>query len=97
VFVSMLGTVYLLWLNAFARVGGAWSFGDVNTPASSVVDPDITGPDTMDVFEVSVPLRKNFGGTSCEQVVVKHVFAASYGSPYVGREPPIHHLLYQSQ
>jgi hypothetical protein len=38
----------------------------------------------LDVFEVQAPLRASYEGTSCEQVVLQHTFAASYGTPYVG-------------
>ncbi|ORY63943.1 peptide N-acetyl-beta-D-glucosaminyl asparaginase amidase A-domain-containing protein [Pseudomassariella vexata] len=42
----------------------------------------------MEVFQVEVPLRRDFAGTSCEQVIVEHTFAASYGTPYVGTYAP---------
>ena len=38
----------------------------------------------LDVFEVQAPLRASYEGTSCEQVVLQHTFAGSYGTPYVG-------------
>ena len=41
----------------------------------------------LDVFEVQAPLRANYEGTSCEQIVLQHTFAASYGTPYVGISP----------
>jgi hypothetical protein len=38
----------------------------------------------LDVFEVQAPLRTSYEGTACQQVVLEHTFAASYGTPYVG-------------
>ncbi|KAL3422344.1 peptide-n4-(n-acetyl-beta-glucosaminyl)asparagine amidase a [Phlyctema vagabunda] len=42
----------------------------------------------LEVFEVQAPLRSTYGETSCEQVIVQHEFAASYGTPYVGTYAP---------
>ena len=39
----------------------------------------------LEVFQVEAPLRKNYDGTSCKQVILQHDFTASYGSPYVGK------------
>lgn len=40
----------------------------------------------QDVFQVEAPLRASYEGASCQQVIVEHEFAASYGSPYVGMD-----------
>lgn len=39
----------------------------------------------LDVFQVEAPLRASYEGASCQQVVIQHEFAASYGTPYVGK------------
>lgn len=49
--------------------------GNVNT--SSTTPP-------QDVFQVEAPLRSSYDDVSCEQVILQHEFAASYGTPYVG-------------
>lgn len=41
----------------------------------------------QEVFQVGAPLRDNFEGFTCQQVIVDHEFAASYGTPYVGKLP----------
>jgi hypothetical protein len=47
-----------------------------------VAKSGVTG--LQDVFQVEKPLRANYEGAACQQVIVQHGFAASYGSPYVG-------------
>ncbi|CAG8954088.1 hypothetical protein HYFRA_00009192 [Hymenoscyphus fraxineus] len=42
----------------------------------------------LEVFQVEAPLRATYEGASCQQVVVQHEFAASYGTPYVGTYSP---------
>lgn len=39
----------------------------------------------LDVLQVEAPLRASYKGASCQQVVIQHEFAASYGTPYVGK------------
>lgn len=39
----------------------------------------------LNVFQVEAPLRASYEGASCQQVVIQHEFAASYGAPYVGK------------
>jgi hypothetical protein len=53
---------------------------DIVYRAPNVASPEIP----LDVFQVEAPLRKTYEGAVCEQVVLQHNFAASYGSPGVG-------------
>lgn len=47
--------------------------------------PNVTSPEIpLEVFQVEAPLRKTYDGAVCEQVVLQHNFAASYGTPAVG-------------
>ena len=41
----------------------------------------------QEVFQVQAPLRATYEGTACQQVIVQHEFAGSYGTPYVGTIP----------
>ncbi|TVY67406.1 Peptide-N4-(N-acetyl-beta-glucosaminyl)asparagine amidase A [Lachnellula suecica] len=42
----------------------------------------------LGVFEVQAPLRTSYDGASCQQVVLQHTFAASYGTLYIGTYAP---------
>lgn len=42
----------------------------------------LTSP--LEVIQVERPLRSSSAKPVCEQVIVQHNFAASYGNPYVG-------------
>ena len=44
----------------------------------------------QDVFQVQAPLRATYEVTACQQVIVQHEFAGSYGTPYVGTTPQSH-------
>lgn len=47
--------------------------------------PNVTSPEIpLEVFQVEAPLRKTYEGVVCEQVILQHNFAASYGTPGVG-------------
>ena len=50
---------------------------NAGSDAASVVSP-------LDVFQVQAPLRASYEGASCQQVIVQHNFAGSYGTPFVG-------------
>lgn len=50
--------------------------------------PNVTSPEIpLAVFQVEAPLRESYGVAACQQVILQHNFAASYGSPYVGKNP----------
>jgi hypothetical protein len=51
--------------------------GTVGLNSSSTIAP-------LEVFQVESPLRRSYDGAVCEQVIVQHDFAASYGTPFVG-------------
>ena len=70
---------------AFAVFILSYGFG-VASPAAGVESVQLSGssPPPLDVFEVQAPLRKSYEGTACQQVIVQHNFAASYGTPFVG-------------
>ncbi|CZR61613.1 uncharacterized protein PAC_11510 [Phialocephala subalpina] len=51
--------------------------------------PNVTSPKIpLAVFQVEAPLRESYGVAACQQVILQHNFAASYGSPYVGTYSP---------
>lgn len=59
------------------------------SPASSsgqLTKSGLTG--FQNVFQVQTPLRASYEGAACQQVIVQHEFAASYGTPFVGMNPP---------
>lgn len=62
--------------------GGASSSVAIGNPS-----PDGSTTSPLDVFQIQAPLRKSYEGASCQQVVVQHNFAASYGTPYIGEDP----------
>ena len=39
----------------------------------------------MEVVQAQVPPRKDYNNPSCIQTIFSHVFADSYGIPYVGK------------
>jgi hypothetical protein len=45
---------------------------------------EVVNASALEVIQAQVPPRKSFDGASCKQTIVKHVFANSYGAPYVG-------------
>jgi len=71
---------------AFAVFILSYSFG-VASPTSGIEGVQLSSSTTppLNVFEVQAPLRKNYEDTACQQVIVQHNFAASYGTPFVGR------------
>ncbi|RDW92303.1 hypothetical protein BP5796_01697 [Coleophoma crateriformis] len=56
--------------------------------ASATTYENSSSTGLLDVFQVEAPLRSSFGSSVCEQVIVQHEFAASYGTPYVGSYAP---------
>lgn len=38
----------------------------------------------LEVVQAQVPLRKSYEDAACQQTIVQHIFASSYGVPYVG-------------
>lgn len=57
--------------------------------SASVAESGETG--LLDVFQVQAPLRTSYEGAACQQIIVQHEFAASYGTPFVGAyTPPMH-------
>ncbi|KAJ5118670.1 hypothetical protein N7476_011027 [Penicillium atrosanguineum] len=42
----------------------------------------------MEVVQAQVPPRKNYDNPTCTQTIFSHVFADSYGTPYVGTYSP---------
>ncbi|EPE31591.1 hypothetical protein GLAREA_12347 [Glarea lozoyensis ATCC 20868] len=56
----------------------------------ATVFSEVVYASALEVIQAQVPPRKSFDGASCKQTIVKHVFANSYGAPYVGfYNPPI--------
>jgi hypothetical protein len=39
----------------------------------------------MEVVQAQVPARKTYDNPSCTQTIFSHVFANSYGVPFVGK------------
>ena len=44
---------------------------------------------TLEVVQAQVPPRSSYANSSCSQTIFNHVFANSYGIPYVGKNPRI--------
>jgi hypothetical protein len=40
--------------------------------------------EALEVIQAQVPPRRNYEGVSCQQTILQHAFAGSYGAPYVG-------------
>ncbi|KAN0095247.1 Peptide N-acetyl-beta-D-glucosaminyl asparaginase amidase A domain containing protein [Hyaloscypha variabilis] len=74
---------------AFAVFMLSNGFG-VASPAAEIASTEGSARTTppLEVFEVQAPLRKSYEDTSCQQVLVQHDFASSYGTPYVGTYSP---------
>jgi hypothetical protein len=59
------------------------SIATLGQASSEISRPGSTG--LLDVFQIEAPVRESYEGASCQQVILEHEFAASYGSPYVGK------------
>lgn len=82
-----LNLVAMISVFAFAVFILSYSFGTFASPALEIGYTQSNGTTTppLDVFQVQAPLRASYEGESCQQVIVQHNFAASYGTPYVGK------------
>lgn len=38
-----------------------------------------------EVIQIEAPVRSSYEGASCQQTIVQHEFAESYGIPFVGK------------
>jgi hypothetical protein len=79
--INMLRSLYLTFVS-FGYLGTILASPEVGRANSEVVKSG--GDGLLDVFEVQAPLRASYEGSACQQVVVQHDFAASYGTPFVG-------------
>jgi hypothetical protein len=72
---------------AFAVYILSYSFG-IASPTVRIehVEPIGSTTSPLDAFQIQAPLRKSYDGVSCQQIIVQHNFAASYGTPYVGKK-----------
>jgi hypothetical protein len=83
-----LGVLFFVELVTLIFVVTSFGPGENESPGS---ERNKTAPivEPLEVFQVQQPLRKSYEGSSCQQVVLQHDFAASYGSPYAGKCPHI--------
>ena len=79
-----LDLVAMICVFAFAVFILSYSFGVASPTAVQDVQLSTSSTPPLEVFEVQAPLRKSYEGTACQQVIVQHNFAASYGTPFVG-------------
>ncbi len=71
------------------------AFPSSANPSQVIEHTMSNGTPPLDVFQVQAPVRASFEGASCQQVILQHNFAASYGTPYVGevvQRLPIHFI-----
>jgi len=80
--MAMLFALFILAIFQLCLCPG--SIASPSVVASKSRDESGVVKSPLDVFEVRAPLRASYEGASCEQVVLQHTFAASYGTPYVG-------------
>jgi hypothetical protein len=82
-----LNLVVMISIFAFAVCILSYSFGIFASPTLGIEYTPTSSSTTkpLDVFQVQAPLRATYEGASCQQVILQHNFAASYGAPYVGK------------
>jgi hypothetical protein len=87
----LLDVVAMISVFASAVFILSYGFG-VASPAAEFESTELSASTTqpLEVFEVQAPLRKSYEDTSCQQVIVQHDFASSYGTPYVGGQISSH-------
>lgn len=53
-------------------------------PSADVLKRESESTGTLEVVQAQVPPRLNYNNPSCTQTIFNHLFASSYGIPYVG-------------
>ena len=81
-FVSVMRALFVacIFLGCFGSIFASSEVEGVN--GGQVAKSGVS--ELLDIFEVQAPLRSSYGGAACQQVIVEHEFAASYGTPFLG-------------
>jgi hypothetical protein len=78
VFVVLILLLHSSWAAVANRASGIGSL-------LSLASNSNTTTDSLDVFQIDAPVRDNYNGAVCQQIIVHHDFSASYGTPFVGK------------
>ena len=53
-------------------------------PSADALKRESESTGSLEVVQAQVPPRSSFANPSCSQIIFNHIFASSYGIPYVG-------------
>lgn len=69
----------LVWALGFLSYTNAF-------PSANALERQSESAGAVEVIQAQVPPRSSYDNPSCTRTIFNHVFAASYGQPYVGEQ-----------